>query len=90
MLRSTLAQTARRTAGLLGAAALLAALLPSTAAATIGARALTAGGGPAAPTSSTVALVKVADVTDPVLAIGARDGSGRLFIVAKGGRIRIV
>jgi len=90
MLRSTLAQTARRTAGLLGAAALLAALLPSTAAATIGARALTDGGGPAAPTSSTVALVKVADVTDPVLAIGARDGSGRLFIVAKGGRIRIV
>jgi len=90
MLHSTLAQAVGRTTGLLAAAALLAALLPSTATATIGVTALTDGGGPAAPTSTTVTLVKVADVIDPVLAIGARDGSGRLFIVAKGGRIRIV
>ena len=76
-------------AAVLGAA-LLAGLLPAPAGAATMSRALTDGGGTAAPTGSTVTLVKVADVTDPVLAVGARDGSGRLFIVAKGGRIRIL
>jgi glucose/arabinose dehydrogenase len=44
----------------------------------------------AAPTPSTIRLVKVTDVPSPVLAIGARDGTNRLFIVSQGGRIRIV
>lgn len=77
-------------AALLGAA-LVAGLLPApVAAATVAGRLTDGAGAPGAPTSSTVRLSKVADVTDPVLAIGARDGSGRLFIVAKEGRIRIV
>ena len=75
---------------LLGAA-LVAGLLPGQAAAATRAAPLTDGGrSAAAPTSSTVKLVKVADVAEPVLAIGARDGTGRLFIVAKAGRIRIL
>ncbi len=45
---------------------------------------------PAAPTSSTVRLVKVADVAKPVLVTSPRDGTNRLFIVSKGGHIRIV
>ncbi len=44
----------------------------------------------AAPTASTIRLVKVADVTDPVLAISPKGDTARLFIVTKGGRIRIV
>jgi glucose/arabinose dehydrogenase len=72
-------------------AALVAGLLPGPAAAATAPARLTDGAGiAAAPTGSTVRLAKVADVTDPVLAVGARDGTGRLFIVAKDGRIRIV
>ncbi|MEI7743312.1 MAG: PQQ-dependent sugar dehydrogenase, partial [Chloroflexota bacterium] len=44
---------------------------------------------PAAPTSTTISLTRIASVTDPVLAIGARDGTGRIFIVAKGGQVRV-
>jgi glucose/arabinose dehydrogenase len=72
------------------AAALVAGLLPGAASAATLPTRLTDGVVAAAPTASTVALVKVADVPSPVLAIGAGDGSGRLFIVSKGGRIRIV
>ncbi len=69
---------------LLGAA-LVAGLLPGQVAAASLAAPLTDGAGSsAAPTSSTVKLVKVADVSEPVLAIGARDGTGRLFIVSQG------
>ena len=46
--------------------------------------------GTAAPTASTIRLVKVADVSDPVLAISPKGDRARLFIVTKGGRIRIV
>ena len=80
----------RRLAGLLTAAVMLAGLLPATASAAIAPAPITGGSTAAAPTSSTIDLVKVADVNAPVLAIGAGDGSGRLFIVEKGGRIRIV
>lgn len=45
---------------------------------------------PAAPTSFTVRLVKVADVAKPVLVTSPRDGTDRLFVVSKAGRIRIV
>ena len=44
----------------------------------------------AAPTASTIRLVKVADVSDPVLAISPKGDTARLFIVTKGGTIRIV
>jgi glucose/arabinose dehydrogenase len=75
---------------LLGAT-LVAGLLPGqVAAATRTAPVMDGGGTVAAPTSSTVRLVKVADVPEPVLAIGARDGSGRLFIVSKSGQVRIL
>ncbi len=46
--------------------------------------------GLAAPTPSTVRLVKVADVANPVQVTSPRDGTGRVFIVSKNGRIRIV
>jgi glucose/arabinose dehydrogenase len=72
------------------AGALVGGLLPGTASAATLPTRLTDGVIATAPTASTVALVKVADVPSPVLAIGAGDGSGRLFIVSKGGRIRIV
>jgi glucose/arabinose dehydrogenase len=81
---------ARRLLGLLAATALLAGLAPTTASAAIVPAPVTDGSTAAAPNSSTIALAKVADVNAPVLAIGAGDGSGRLFIVEKGGRIRIV
>jgi glucose/arabinose dehydrogenase len=72
-------------------AALVAGLLPGQVVAATRAAPLTDGGGAAAaPSSSTVKLVKVAEVAEPVLAIGARDGTGRLFIVSKAGRIRIL
>jgi glucose/arabinose dehydrogenase len=74
----------------IAAAALLAALLPAPASAAIAPTRITDGSTAAAPGASTIALSKVADVGSPVLAIGAGDGSGRLFIVQKSGRIRIV
>jgi glucose/arabinose dehydrogenase len=80
----------RRLAGLVTAAILLAGLLPTTASAAVAPVAIPEGSIAAAPNASTIDLVKVADVNAPVLAIGAGDGSGRLFIVEKGGRIRIV
>jgi glucose/arabinose dehydrogenase len=43
---------------------------------------------PAAPSASTVALVKVADVANPVLAVSP-PGDDRLFIVLQGGRIKL-
>jgi glucose/arabinose dehydrogenase len=85
---TTLPARSLRTA-LLGAA-LVALLLPGEAAGATRPAALADGGGAAAPTSSTIQLAKVADVQEPVLAIGARDGTGRLFIVSKGGQIRIL
>ena len=73
-------------------AAVVAALVaPASAAASVSPAPLTDGGGvAAAPTATTIALQKVVDLAQPVLAIGAGDGSNRLFIVQKGGRIRIV
>jgi glucose/arabinose dehydrogenase len=85
---TTLPARSLRTA-LLGAA-LVALLLPGEAAGATRPAALADGGNDAAPTSSTIQLVKVADVPEPVLAIGARDGTGRLFIVSKGGKVRIL
>jgi glucose/arabinose dehydrogenase len=52
---------------------------------------LTDGGATAAaPSAASIKLTHVADVPQPVLAIGAHDGTNRLFIVSKGGTIRIV
>ena len=44
---------------------------------------------PSAPGTSTIRLVRVAGVSNPVLALSPK-GDGRLFIVTKGGRIRIL
>jgi glucose/arabinose dehydrogenase len=72
-------------------AATAASVLAPAATASVGPAPLTDGGlVAAAPTAGSIRLTHVADVTQPVLAIGAHDGSGRLFIVSKGGRIRIV
>ncbi|HYO43655.1 MAG TPA: PQQ-dependent sugar dehydrogenase [Candidatus Limnocylindrales bacterium] len=71
-------------------ATLVAGLLPASASAATVPVPLTDGGLAAAPTGSTIRLVKVADVPNPVMAIGSRDGTGRLFIVSQGGRIRIL
>jgi glucose/arabinose dehydrogenase len=87
--RATILSTRSLRIALLGAA-LVAGLLPGQAAGATGAAPFTDDGGTAAPTASTVQLVKVADVPEPVLAIGARDGTGRLFIVSKSGRVRIL
>ncbi len=38
----------------------------------------------------TIRLVKLTDVPNPVLVASPRDGTGRVFIVSKGGKIRIV
>lgn len=69
--------------------ALVASVLPTTASAAP-APVPEAAPSPAAPSASTIRLVKVADVTDPVLAISPKGDRARLFIVTKGGRIRIV
>ncbi len=70
---------------------LLAGILPGQAGAAASPTRLVDGStAPAAPTSSTVRLVKVADVASPVQVTSPRDGTGRLFIVSKNGRIRIV
>ena len=77
------------------AAMTIAASLPSPVAASAS-QATVAGGtaAPAAPAALTSTSVKLTVVTSavsqPVLAIGARDGTGRLFIVEKTGKIRIV
>jgi glucose/arabinose dehydrogenase len=75
---------------LLLAAALAAMVLPSAASASPARPAPEVSRPTAAPTSSTIDLVKVADVTDPVLAISPKGDNARLFIVLKGGTIRIV
>ncbi len=77
-------------AAVLGAA-LLTGVLPGAASAVPLSAPLTDGTSvPAAPTASTIRLVKVADLPSPVLALSPRDGTNRLFIVSKAGRIRIV
>ena len=79
-----------RLAAALGSAALFLSLLPAPAAGSIAPIRMTDGGGLAAPVASTIALAKVASVPQPVLVTAPKDGSGRLFIVTKAGRIRIV
>ncbi len=71
-------------------AAVLAGILPGAAAASIGRAPVTDGGGAAAPTSSTIALTRIAAGLDnPVLVVSSKDGTGRLFIVEQTGRIRV-
>ena len=73
------------------AAAVAALVAPASATASVSPGPLTDGGGvAAAPTASTITLQKVVDLAQPVLAIGAGDGSNRLFVVQKGGSIRVV
>ena len=81
-----------RPARLVTAAALAATLVvPSPAVAVVSPSPLTDGGAvAAAPGPATVSLQKVVDLSQPVLAIGAGDHSNRLFIVQKGGRIRVI
>jgi len=90
MIRPVASPTLRALGAAILGAGLLASMLPGAAAAATMPTAMTDGATADAPTGSTVRLVKVASVTRPVLAIGARDGTNRLFIVEKGGRIRIV
>jgi len=71
-------------------AALVASMLPASASAMTQVPPAAGAMPVAAPTGSTIALVKVADVNNPVLAISPKGDTTRLFIVAKGGRIRIV
>ena len=80
----------RRSAAALLGAVLASSLLPGPAAALSVPSVPPVASVVAAPTSSTVRLVKVADVASPVLATSPRDGTNRLFIVSKAGRIRIV
>ena len=70
----------------------IATALPSPTAASVAGVPITGvGPSPAAPTSSTVKLTVVTSaVTQPVLVTSPRDGTNRLFIVEKTGRIRIV
>jgi glucose/arabinose dehydrogenase len=70
----------------------IATAMPSpTAASVVSAPNTGLGPSPAAPTSSTVKLTVVTSaVTQPVLVTSPRDGTNRLFIVEKTGRIRIV
>jgi glucose/arabinose dehydrogenase len=91
MIHPVVSPTLRALAAAVLGASLLAALLPAATSAAPMPVVLADGARAAeAPTGATVKLVKVADVASPVLAIGARDGTNRLFIVEKGGRIRIV
>jgi glucose/arabinose dehydrogenase len=77
-----------RLAALVAAVAALAA--PASASAGVSPAPLIDGQAAAAPTGSTIALQKLVDLAQPVLAIGAGDGSNRLFIVQKSGRIRVM
>lgn len=74
------------------AAMTIAASLPAAATASIAPTPITDGGAsPAAPTSSTVKLTVVTSaVSQPVLVTSPRDGTNRLFIVEKTGKVRIV
>ena len=81
------------------ASAVAAAALPSATVASIGSQPVIDGSiaavavaavAAAAPTSAKIALVKVASgLSQPVFVTSAKDGTGRLFIVEKTGRIRI-
>jgi len=72
-------------------AAVLATLLAPGALGAVAPARLTDGGATAAaPSPASIKLTHVADVPQPVLAIGAHDATNRLFVVTKGGRIRIV
>jgi glucose/arabinose dehydrogenase len=84
------APTVRRAGLAMAASALLLSMLPASATAGIGPAPITDGGVLSAPTSSTIRLVKVADVAKPVLVTSPRDGTDRQFIVGKGGRIRVI
>jgi glucose/arabinose dehydrogenase len=84
------APTVRRAGLAVATSALLLSMLPASAAAGIGPAPITDGGGPSAPTSSTIRLVKVADVAKPVLVTSPADGTDRQFIVSKAGRIRVI
>ena len=90
MIRPVASPTLRALGAAILGASLLAALLPAAASATMVPVRLTDGAAAEAPTGSTIKLVKVANVASPVLAIGAKDGTNRLFIVQKSGRIRIL
>jgi glucose/arabinose dehydrogenase len=89
MNRPTTTRRSRRLGAVAIGAGLLAALLPGPASATT-LRAPLAEAVAAAPSASTIRLVKVVDVNDPVLAISPPGDTNRLFIVTQGGRIRIV
>jgi glucose/arabinose dehydrogenase len=91
MTRPVIRPLRRRLGAALAVAALGAALLPLPAAASIRTTSQVDGASvaPAVPGPGSVKLTKLVDVAQPVLAIGSGDGSGRLFIVQKTGRIRI-
>ena len=73
------------------AAMTVAAALPSAAAAVVAPTPITDGAvSPAAPTRPRSGSGKSRSVTQPVLVTSPRDGTNRLFIVEKTGRIRIV
>jgi glucose/arabinose dehydrogenase len=72
------------------ALAFAALLAPATSASVTSVRLTDGGVTEAAPGPATIRLTHIVDLAQPVFATGARDGSNRLFIVTKGGRIRIV
>ena len=83
----------RRSTLALAVAAVLAFAGPGGAAASMRAIPLTDGGATvlSAPSAASIKLTLISgSLSQPVLAIGARDGSNRLFVVEKTGRIRIV
>lgn len=83
--------TVTRPLRLAGVVAAVAALLaPASTTASVSPAPLTDGQASAAPTGTTIALQKVVDLPQPVLAIGAGDGSNRVFVVLKGGQIRVI
>ncbi len=66
------------------------AIAPGAAASVVPGRLTDGGATAAAPSAASIRLTPIASVPQPVLAIGARDGTNRVFIVSKGGTIRIV